>query len=218
MSESEYSAASQFINDHFFIVHPDELFDLNTLFEKFKYLVQRHGVRHIVFDPWNQIDHDMKAGEREDLYISRTMTAFKRFAIDNDVSVNIVAHQNTPRELDSAGNFHPPNKYNMKGGGTFSDKVDNVLGIWRPYMKTDKRDPTVTFISDKIKKQRLVGHLGQTDLTFNYMTNRFTVNGRSPFEDAVDDLIPQQMSLILPNIDFDDDDNVANPEYSDLPF
>lgn len=218
MTESEYSIAAQFINDHFFIVHPDKLFDLETLFDKFKYLVRRHGVRHIVFDPWNQIDHNMKSGEREDLYISRTMTAFKRFAIDNDVSVNIVAHQNTPRELDSAGNYHKPSKYNLKGGGTFSDKADNVLIVWRPNMKSDNRDPLVTFVSDKIKKQRLVGRLGDTDLNFDFMSNRYTVNGRSAFDDAVDDQPDHQMTMLTPNMDFEPDDLRANPETDDLPF
>jgi twinkle protein len=218
MTESEYSAAAQFVNDHFFIVHPDELFDLKTLFEKFQFLVRRHGVRHIVFDPWNQIDHDMKSGEREDLYISRTMTKFKRFAIDNDVSVNIVAHQNTPRELDGAGNYHRPNKYNLKGGGTFSDKTDNVLGVWRPFMRTDKRDPTVTFISEKIKKQRLVGMLGEHDLMFNYMKNRYTCDGVDPFDKSSVRELPQQMTMITSDMNFVDDDHAANPEFDDLPF
>ena len=217
MSESEYSTAAQFVNDHFVIVHPEKLFDLETLFEKFRHLVRRRGVRHIVFDPWNQIDHDMKAGEREDLYISRAMTQFKRFGIDNDVSVNIVAHQNTPRELDQAGNYQPPNKYNLKGGGTFSDKTDNVLGVWRPFMRTDKRDPSVKFISEKIKKQRLVGSLGDCDLKFDWQTNRFVdSSGRSGFEVIEPEHV--QTTMLSPNMDFEVDDNVANPDPDDLPF
>lgn len=217
MSEMEYKAAAQFINDHFFIVHPDELFDLDTLFEKFKYLVRRHGVRHVVFDPWNQIDHNMKGGEREDLYISRTMTRFKRFAIDNDVSMNIVAHQNTPRELDNAGNYRQPTKYNLKGGGTFSDKADNVLIVWRPFFKTDKFDPTVRFISDKIKKQRLVGHMGSTDLTFDRRENRYLSNGTDPFGDHSFNTGSQQ-SMINEHGEFVPDDMVVKPNTDDLPF
>ena len=217
MSEMEYSAAARFVNQHFFIVNPDDTFDLKTLFDKFRFLVRRHGIRHVVFDPWNQIDHELKAGEREDLYISRVMTQFKRFAVDNDVSMNIVAHQNTPREVDGAGNYKPPNKYNMKGGGTFSDKADNVLAIWRPYFKTDKFNPLVRFISEKIKKQRLVGHMGETDLEFDRKTNRFFSNGTTPFDDIRLDHGKQ-------NVMFDDhgntipDDDVAEFKTDDLPF
>lgn len=184
MTESEYKSAAQFISKHFFIVYPDQENSLDVLFEKFTFLVRRHGIRHTVFDPWNQIDHNMRPGEREDLYISRVLSRFKRFAVENDVSVNIVAHQNTPRELDGAGNYLAPSKYRLKGGGTFSDKVDNVLAIWRPYYNTDKVDPTIHFISQKIKKQRLVGIPQSIELTFDFKSNRYFSDDKSPFDDV----------------------------------
>jgi twinkle protein len=215
MNESEYIAASEFINDHFFVVNPESEPTLDVLFDKFEHLVRRHGIRHIVFDPWNQIDHDMRSGEREDLYISRVMTKFKRFAVDNDVSMNIVAHQNTPRETDKAGNYYQPTKYNLKGGGTFSDKADNVLIVWRPNFKTNKADSLVLFISDKIKKQRLVGHPSQTPLKFDRRMNQYMVNGQSIIDSAPP---PKQLSMITPNLSFTDDDYTKDPPADDMPF
>ena len=216
MTESEYIRASEFVNDHFFVVHPEGENTLDVLFEKFEYLVRRHGIRHVVFDPWNQIDHAMKIGEREDLYISRVMTKFKRFAVDNDVSINIVAHQNTPRETDSGGNYYQPTKYNLKGGGTFSDKADNVLIVWRPFFKTDKADPTVLFISDKIKKQRLVGHPATAPpMSFERRMNQYLVEGKSIMNGGTP---PEQLSIITPNLDWMNDDQAETSSSDDKPF
>lgn len=186
MTEAEYINAIDFINDHFFLVHPEEAFEIDTLLDRFQYLVRRYGVRHVVVDPWNQIDH-IEVGPREDLYISRIMTKFKRFAIANDVTFNVVAHQNPPRELGKDGNYLRPTKYTIKGGGTFSDKVDNVLMVWRPHFKTDKLDPWTLFFSEKIKKIRLVGHPGETDLSFSRPSNRYTVGGIDPFTNEIAD-------------------------------
>lgn len=166
--------AVQFVNDHFFVVYPEDGFTLDTLFEKFRYLIKRHGVRVIDIDPYNMVAHDYGKSMREDLYISEFLSKCKRFALQNGVAFNIVAHQVKPANLLSDGNFPSPTRYNIKGGGIFGDKVDNVLGVWRPRRITDRKDRTVTFISEKIKKSKLVGEIGlEVDIEYDYYSNRY---------------------------------------------
>ena len=183
MSEHEYKQAMNFIKDYFFVIYPEKDFKIQTIFDKAKYLVKKHGIRTLIIDPYNTIEHLMNAGEREDLYISRFMTQLKRFSIENDISVNLVAHQLTARKNDKDnGRYFRPELNNIKGGGTFADKADNVMYIWRPNRALDFKDPEVVFGSQKIKKQKLVGIPQNVDcITFNVKEQRYYFNGVTPF-------------------------------------
>lgn len=183
MSEAEYKEGLQFINDHFFVIYPEKDFKIQTIFEKTSYLVKKHGIRGLIIDPYNTVEHMMNNGEREDLYISRFMSQLKRYGIEKDVSVNLVAHQLTARKNEKdGGRYYRPELNNIKGGGTFADKADNVLFVWRPNRALDFKDPEVIFGSQKIKKQKLVGTPQNIDgIVYNIRDSRYYFNGVSPF-------------------------------------
>lgn len=184
MSEVEYLNASSFINRHFFLIYPDFDFKIDTIFEKVKFLVRKQGIEHLIIDPYNTIEHLMKAGEREDLYISRFMAKLKRFAVENEITIHLVAHQNTAKPNDKdGGRYYKPNLNNIKGGGTFADKADNVLFVWRPNRALDFRCTKVVFGSQKIKKQKLVARPMDIDnIDFDFKTNRYLFSGKTPFK------------------------------------
>lgn len=183
MTESEYKEGMDFVKDYFFVIYPDKDFKIQTIFDKAKYLVKKQGIRTLIIDPYNTIEHLMNPGEREDLYISRFMTQLKRFGVENEVSVNLVAHQLTARKNEKdGGRYFRPELNNIKGGGTFADKADNVMYVWRPNRALDFKDPDVIFGSQKIKKQKLVGIPQNVDcITFNIREQRYYFNGVSPF-------------------------------------
>lgn len=223
MTEVEYLNASNFINKHFFLIYPDFDFKIDTIFEKVKYLVRKQGIEHLIIDPYNTIEHLMKSGEREDLYISRFMAKLKRFAIENDITIHLVAHQTTARPNDKdEGRYFKPNLNNIKGGGTFADKADNVLFVWRPNRALDFRCTNVVFGSQKIKKQKLVARPMDIDgIDFDFKSNRYLFNGRTPFtkidnERGIDAIQIEQIELPkpTPNEAFASNDGLDN----DVPF
>jgi twinkle protein len=182
----EVEDALAFVHEYFHIIYPEDAFTLELLFEKFLYLVRRHGVRIIDIDPYNTVEHFYGRNQTTDLYISDFMGKCKRFAVKNKVAFNIVAHQTTPDQKTADGNWPKPNKYRIKGGGTFSDKADNVLSIWRPRRATDFKDPAVIFTSEKIKKQKYVGTADlQVEIEYDFRSNRYLdlkLNRKSPLE------------------------------------
>ena len=181
MTKAEYMEAIEFVKKHFFLIYPKKNFNLNTIFERAKFLVQTQGIRSLIIDPYNTVQHKMYSGEREDLYISRFMSELKRFAIDNHISVNLVAHQVTPLKDDS-GRYIKPDVNRIKGGGTFADKADNVAFVWRPHRALDFSDTSVIFGTQKIKKQKLVGIPQDVDgINFNIKEQRYYFNGYTPF-------------------------------------
>lgn len=226
MSEEEFSQGMDFINEHFFLIYPEKDFKIETIFEKANYLVRKRGIKTLIIDPYNMVEHYLKGGEREDLYISRFMTQLKRFAIESDISVNLVAHQNTPKVNDKDDNrYYCPVGNNVKGGGTFADKTDNLLAVWRPNKAFNYKDPNVMFISQKIKKQKLVGIPQKIDeIVFNIRDQRYYFNGVSPFtlfdkiRNGTDKIIHEEPKQILGNLEDAFDIELTEQEKEECPF
>ena len=182
MSQEEYEHAMDFVKKHFYVIYPRKDFQLDSIFERAKFLVKTKGIRSLIIDPYNTIQHKMRSGEREDLYISRFMSELKRFAIEQNISVNLVAHQVTPTK-DNDGRYLKPDVNRIKGGGTFADKADNVMFVWRRDRALDYSSTLVTFGSQKIKKQKLVGIPQEiTEISFNVREQRYYFNGKTPFK------------------------------------
>ena len=70
----------------------------------------------------------------------------------------------------------------IKGGGTFADKADNVLFVWRPDRAIDFSSRKVIFGSQKIKKQKLVGYPQDIEnISFDIKSSRYSFSGNTPF-------------------------------------
>lgn len=189
MSPSEFDRGLQFCEENFFLIYPEMDFTLKSIFDRTRFLIKKKGIRTLIIDPYNMVEHKMASGEREDLYISSLMAQLKRFAVEYDISINLVAHQLTARASDKdGGRFYKPNLNSIKGGGTFADKADNVLMVWRPNRALDFRDSEVIFASQKIKKQKLVGYPQDvTGIDFDIRSNRYVFQGEKPLESEIKD-------------------------------
>ena len=187
MSEEEYQEGMDFVEKHFNVIYPKKNFTLESIFARAKYLIKTQGIRALIIDPYNTVQHKMNRGEREDLYISRFMSELKRFAVDNHISIHLVAHQVTPQKGDD-GRYTKPDVNKIKGGGTFADKADNVLFVWRPDRAIDFSSKAVIFGSQKIKKQKLVGYPQDVEaIRYDIKKSRYYFNNKTPF-DRMDDI------------------------------
>lgn len=220
MTFEEYKQGYNFVNEHFFVIYPEEDFKLDTVFEKAQFLVRKYGCKGMIIDPYNSMEHLQKGTEREELYIARFMGRLKRFALDHHLSMNLVAHQNTQRvNIADENRYFKPIKSNIKGGGVFAQRADNVLIVWRPNMAIDFSDAAVLFASQKIKKQKLVGLPADVDgFIFSRKSNRYFINEQNPLQqiDRIrmgDRYIePQDLPKINPKEAF------ANDDADDIPF
>jgi len=226
MSEGDYLEAMGFIDKRFFVIYPENDFKIESIFKRVLYLIRKQGIRHLIIDPYNTIEHLMNPGEREDLYISRFISQLKRFAVENEISIHLVAHQLTARPNDKdGGRYFKPDLNKVKGGGTFADKVDNVLFVWRPNRAIDFRDNEVIFGSQKIKKQKLVARPCEVDrITFEFKENRYYFNGVcgfSPIDRDRKKTSPEpELSKELPRIELVDafGEPYIDDEDENIPF
>jgi twinkle protein len=109
----------------------DTELDLDYIIELAKVAVLRDGVRLLCLDPWNEIEHKRSADETETEYTSRAIRSLKRFALNYECAVWLVAH---PRKPHSDGQPKPPSLYDLAGSAHFANKADYGLIIHRDDM------------------------------------------------------------------------------------
>lgn len=183
ISKSLYLRCFDIIKDLFYFVYikpPNNTIE-KTL-DTFDKIVNSGNVLGCVIDPILKFTPSENAPERDDKYAAYIGSLMVDFARNQNISLHMVMHQNTPK-IGENGLYPKPNMYNVKGGGSWADGVDNLLTVQRPNYAKDKQDPSVIFGSQKIKKQKLVGIPQEIPLVFNRKTNRYmTENGYDLFD------------------------------------
>lgn len=169
MSRDQVEDGLDLINKYFhFIVPADEIASVDVILAKAKLAVCRHGIKGLVIDPWNEIEHDF-GNLREDQYISMQLTKIRRFARLNGVHVWVIAHPKNLRK-DENGAYQPPSMYEISGGAHWRNKADNGICVHRP----DFKSSVTEFYIQKIRF-REVGKLGMANLIFIMDTGRYEV-------------------------------------------
>jgi twinkle protein len=216
MSEEEYSEACHFINDHFFYVYPEHEHDLNSIQEKFRYLVLKKGVDGVLIDPFNQLDRNGNSFQREDLYLSDQLKDVKRFALLNRVSYNIIAHP-VKMQRDSDRSYPPVDMYDIAGGAMFANKSDQIISYYRPNHHLDKTSPDVKILVQKVKRKRTGGQQGDFDIRLDWKIKRYVdIYSGKPFLNPKIEAKPKnsQIQSRLPYIYTNDEDGLEN----EMPF
>lgn len=168
-----YYYVRDILKDYFFFVYkrPPEN-DILSILESFIYLIENNGVNVCVLDPVLKISRPKEYADRDDRFAAYVTTLLMDFSRRYKVSVHVVMHQGTPRAQEN-GLYPKPSMYFIKGGGSWADGVDNVISLQRPFYASDKLNPEIVFISQKIKKQKLVGIPGEFKMSFDRRTNRY---------------------------------------------
>jgi twinkle protein len=133
ITASEKDSLKPWLNRHFKVLLPDDEagnWSLEGVLALAKVLVYRHGIRGLVIDPWNELDHSRDNQTTETEYISRALTKIRRFARLHDVHVWVVAHP-TKLEPQADGKYPVPTPYMISGGAHWRNKADNAISVFR---------------------------------------------------------------------------------------
>jgi twinkle protein len=153
--------------ERFYFVMPEEdAMDLNTILEKARVCVYRHGVKGLIIDPWNELEHSM-GNLTETQYVSTQLGRIRRFARMNDVHVWLVAHPQKLQKDKDTKKYRPPTMYEISGGAHWRNKADVGICVHRPDMNQDITEVYVQKI-----RFREVGKLGAVQ--FGYIRDSGT--------------------------------------------
>ena len=140
---------------------------LNAVLANAKILVKKYGMRGLIIDPYNELDHTRRdSGVNETEYVSSFLTKLRKFAREHEVHIWLVAH---PAKLakDKDGNYPVPDGYSVSGSAHFFNKADNIMAVHRTVGSDD-----VEIHVQKIRS-RWLGKVGMCKLTWNKKNGRF---------------------------------------------
>jgi twinkle protein len=169
MSKQTMHEHRRWVGDHFSVLTPESP-SIDALLELARIEVFRRGIKGMVIDPWNELEH-LRQGSRqnETEYVSEALSKFRRFAIAHQVHVWIVAHPTKLRRNDD-GSEPIPNLYDISGSANFRNKADFGITVWRDLTTNDST------VQVHITKARYAdqGTLGAVRFTYDPPTKRLT--------------------------------------------
>jgi twinkle protein len=129
MSKTELAYAKSWASHHFAFILPEEP-TVDAILERARVLVYRMGIKGLVVDPWNEIEHSRPPGKSETEYVSECLGRLRRFARHHNIHVWLVAHPTKLRKNDD-GSEPVPGLWDISGSAHFRNKADAGLTIWR---------------------------------------------------------------------------------------
>lgn len=167
MTEQDLDAGMQSMNPHFSWILPedDSHWTVDNVLDLAKALVLRKGIRGLVIDPWNELEHSPPNGMTETIYIGNTLKRIRQFARAHGVHVWVVAHPQKPQR-DREGNYPVPSLYDISGSSNWRNKCDNGICVWRDFTDATK---AVDIHVQKIRF-RQIGKLGMAKLKYEAPT------------------------------------------------
>ncbi|BBN17233.1 twinkle protein [Marchantia polymorpha subsp. ruderalis] len=170
MDKGAFERGKSWLNQNFFLIRceDDELPSVDWVLDLAKAAVLRHGVRGLVIDPYNELDHQRPSSQTETEYVSQMLTRVKRFAQHHDCHVWFVAH---PKQLQ-VWRGEAPGLYDISGSAHFINKCDNGLVIHR------NRDPDagpldqVQVLVRKVRN-KAAGTIGEATLRYDRATGEY---------------------------------------------
>lgn len=143
-----------------------DYFDIAWLIERAEAAVIRHGIRVLVIDPWNEVEHSFRRGESLTDYTGRAIRALKRFGREFDVLVIVVAH---PTKEGAKKQSDEITLYDISDSAHFANKAD--LGV--VIARIDNSMQTFIMVQ-KVRYQPLTGMRGKHGVTYSYESKTFS--------------------------------------------
>jgi twinkle protein len=167
MTKAEASQARDWLQQHFRWIQPESA-NLEEIVRLAQALVRQVGIRVLVIDPWNEVEHARPAGMTEAEYVSVSLTRLRKFARKNQVLVVVVAH---PRLLEkkSDGSYPVPTPYDISGGANWRNKADNCITVFAD--PTDQKGAVEIHVQ-KVKF-KLFGQVGMVPMRWDRLTGRY---------------------------------------------
>lgn len=223
-------SAIHYCAENFFMIYPEKDFSLESILEKATQLVKKHGIKGLVIDAWNKLEHLYSGNESQ--YISKELDKLDSFAKMYGVHVFLVAHPTKMRKEDDGINYVVPDGYSIAGSAAFYSKPANIICVYRRYFQ-DGSNTTEIYIQ-KVKFRHWGEGRGMVQVVYNPVNGRYYCR----FPDNRNYLKPPQAQIeftpeptITPNLKFtekpnsneltffDDDQNMPQHEPEDsVPF
>jgi twinkle protein len=170
--QTDFQSIYEHIKDNFFYIMNEKDLTVESIMKCALSFVKQKGIKILVIDPYNKLDHQLKNGENETQYVSRFLDILVNFARFNNLLLFLVAH---PRKIDGD---RVPTLYDISGSANFYNKTDYGFTVHRNRDEKGAMNNTVDVHWQKIKFKHL-GKQGISELEYNLVNGRFDPLGTS---------------------------------------
>ena len=201
MTGELFNAVKGWLSKNIFHILPKEdRYELDTILETAKMLVERKGIKLLVIDPFNRIEQKLSEGQTELQYISSMLNRLVRFAQQMNVMVLLVAHPRKVNRNTTDGKLRRVEMNDINGSSDFGNKADICLIVDR----NDEVGVTTVYV-DKVRFKHL-GKRGQCHFHYEVLNGRFhpcgigkSMNHDGESVDRYSNVLWQTESWILPD-------------------
>ena len=174
----------EWLAEHFIVVHPVHGKPTPEYIKsKFLGLIMKYGITGILFDPFNKLLRDYKSvGDRDDRFLEAFLTDLSVFTKHHNIFCLIIAHPTKLTKGVDEKDYPCPNVFNVAGGATWNNAMDNIGFVHRPFKISEPSNPLCIFVTSKIRWKKIVGQEGTVELMYNFKKRRYYVNNRNPLE------------------------------------
>lgn len=208
VNDTDFDTIYEHINANFFYILNEEDMSIDFILSAAKILIRKHGIKILVIDPYNVIDHQFGKGMTETQYISIFLNKLILFSRIYNILVILVAH---PKILQPG---QKATLYTINGSAHFYNKCDYGVVVDRLIdPETGVMGNSVDVGIHKVKFKHL-GKQGIAKQNYNYNNGRYqdineTVDGwdNSNWLSKETDLMTDFKAGIVPNdnpFDFDE--------------
>jgi twinkle protein len=145
----------------------DEDITIDAIIKRSTEAVMRDGIRIVVIDPWNEVEHEREKGESMVDYISWAIRQLRRMAQQQGLVVIVVAHP-TKDVKGRDGKVTMPTLYDIEGAAHWFNKSDHGIIVHRD----DEFKRTLVSVA-KSRFEELAGKRGKIYMSFDENTQRF---------------------------------------------
>lgn len=169
MNTSQFDEAVYLTDKYFHFVNIQQAdVTIEGILSKLNEMVLRFGVKGVIIDPWNYIEHKVPPGQTETQYISEALTLIKEFAVKTDTHVFLVAHPTKLRKPPGEKKMPVATMYDIAGSAHFFNKADNGISVYRDFDSNE--------VDIHVQKVRFswLGKCGVAPLTYDTYTRKYT--------------------------------------------
>jgi len=168
----DFEEAEAYLRQNYFFINPEDNFQVDSILDKAKFLIKSKGIKILVIDPYNKLEHQRKSNQSETEYISIFLDKIINFTKRNNIITFLVAH---PRKMgkDATGKHEVPTLYDINGSANFYNKTDFGITVYRDFKSNDSE----VYIQ-KVKFKNL-GKVGKSTFMWDKACGRYIpiING-----------------------------------------
>jgi twinkle protein len=168
VSEFELDIVIGHLKSNFSFINTSETdITIDGILSKTTELVLRKGIKGLLIDPWNYIEHNIPNGYSETQYVSECLTKIKKTALKLGIHIIIIAHPTKLQKDKTTGKYEVPTLYSISGSAHFFNKTDNGITVYRDFSTN-----LVTIYIQKVRYSWL-GKIGFVSYNYNTFTRQY---------------------------------------------